>query len=60
MRWSRVFGVYVALSAASLVVGALAGPPMHDLLLTVGVMLVAGFVPLVMGIYFWRGLRGNV
>jgi hypothetical protein len=56
VRWNRLFGVYMALAAACLVVGAFATSSLHDILLGIGVGLVAGFVPLVMGIYFVRGL----
>ena len=56
VRWNRLFGVYMALAAACLVAGAFATPSLHDILLVIGVGLVAGFVPLVMAIYFVRGL----
>jgi hypothetical protein len=59
VHWSRVFLVYFLLTAAIIVAGLLMPPPLHRILLVTGAMLVAGFVPLVMAIYFLRGLRGN-
>ena len=56
VRWNRLFGVYMALAAACLAAGAFATSSLHDILLVIGVGLVAGFVPLVMAIYFVRGL----
>jgi hypothetical protein len=56
VRWNRLLGIYIVLGAAFLVAGALSKPPRRDILLVIGVSLVAGFVPLVMAIYFLRGL----
>ena len=58
MRWHRLFGIYFALTAVSLAAGCLSRPPLQGILLTFGVFLVAGFVPLVMAIYFMRGFIG--
>ena len=56
VRWNRVLEIYAALAAVCLVAGAWAGSPLHDILLFIGVSLVAGFVPLIMAIYFVGGL----
>lgn len=59
VHWSRVFVVYFVLAAAIIIAGLILPPPLHRVLLVIGAMLVAGFVPFIMGIYFLRGLRGN-
>jgi hypothetical protein len=56
VRWNRVLGIHMGLAVVCLVGGALAPSPFHNILLFIGVSLVAGFVPLVMAIFFLRGL----
>ena len=56
MRWYRLFAVHFSLAAICLVTGFVASPPFHDVLLVIGVLLIGGFVPVVMAIYFLRGL----
>jgi len=58
VRWNRVLGVYVALAVVCLMAGVCLKPPLHDPFLTSGVFLVAGFIPLIMAIYFVRGVLG--
>lgn len=58
VRWHRLLGVYVALAAVCLVVSFCLNPPVHGILPAIGVLLVAGFVPLITAIYFLRGFLG--
>jgi len=48
-------GIHVVLGAVCLAAGACARGRLHDILLTMGVILAAGFVPVIMGIYFMWG-----
>jgi hypothetical protein len=56
VRWDRLFGIYLALGGACLLAAIWAKPPLHDILLVVGVGVFAAFLPLVMTVYFLRGL----
>ena len=58
IAWYRVFTVYFAIAAASLIASALRFP-LHDIFLMFGICLVASFVPLIMLVYFLRGFLGN-
>jgi hypothetical protein len=58
VRWDRLFAIYFALGGGCLLAAIWAKSPFHDILLAVGVGIFLGFVPLVMIIYFLRGLLG--
>lgn len=58
VRWHRVVGAYVALAVVCLGAGVCMKPPLHDILILIGVFLAAGFFPLIMAIYFLRGFLG--
>ena len=56
VRWGRVFGVCAALAVVCLLAGLCTKPPLHNILLVITLFLVVGFVPLIMAIYFARGV----
>jgi Mn2+/Fe2+ NRAMP family transporter len=58
VRWDRLFAIYFALGGICLLAALWAKPPLHDILLAVGVGMFLGFVPLLMAVYFLRGLLG--
>ena len=58
VHWHRIFGIYFAVAAACLVAAFFTSATLHFTLLVIAGGLVVAFVPLVMAIYFVRGLRG--
>lgn len=60
VRWPNVLAAYFALTLTLAVVGWFLPQPWHRVLLVAAVLLMGGFVPGVMLVYFLRGVRGNV
>jgi hypothetical protein len=56
INWHRVFGIYFVLAAASLAAACFTTFALHSFFLFFAAALVVAFVPLVMTIYFLRGL----
>jgi hypothetical protein len=56
VHWYRVFGLYFAVAFVMFAAAIVVEAPVRGIFLFGGVMLVAGFVPLIMTIYFMRGV----
>ena len=59
IHWHRIFAIYFSLAAASLVAACFTTLTLHSIFLLIGAGLVVAFIPLVMTIYFLRGLLGD-
>ena len=57
VKWHRALAIYALLALLTLGIGLILGPPGH-ILQAIGVCLIAGFVPLIMLVYFIRGYLG--
>jgi hypothetical protein len=56
VRWDRLFAIYFALGGVCLLSAIWVRPPLHAILLAVGIGVFASFLPLLMVIFFLRGL----
>lgn len=55
VHWHRIFAIYFAVAAASLVTACFTSASVHTLFFFMGMSLIVAFVPLIMSIYLMRG-----
>ena len=56
VHWHRMFGIYFAVAAACLAAASCTSLTLHSILFAIAMGLIVAFIPLIMMIYFLRGL----